>query len=112
MRTAPKPITRHLVLSAPPALPTPASPSESNPSPATLYQNPPRQAYPPELLKHRFKPYGVRGHDEEAITDIGTAMQVDTDQGDVEENKVAVKEKGTKRKADGSPKKSKKAKTS
>jgi len=26
--------------------------------PATILQNPPRQSYPPELLKHRFLPYG------------------------------------------------------
>jgi len=27
-------------------------------TPATILQNPPRQSYPPELLKHQFLPYG------------------------------------------------------
>ena len=31
---------------------------DANEKPVTISQNPPRQSYPPELLKHRFMPYG------------------------------------------------------
>lgn len=50
---APKPVTRHLVVTARPAEPT--QPSSGD---ATL-QNPPREAYPDEVLTHRFRPYGA-----------------------------------------------------
>lgn len=110
---APKPIARHIVFSAPPALPV--STTETEASPAALYQNPPRHAYPPELLKHRFRPYGVRGHAESGESE-GTIAVMDVDREVGEEKEGAEKagkekEKGKKRKAETSPKKSKKVKT-
>ncbi|KAF8626288.1 hypothetical protein AX15_004959 [Amanita polypyramis BW_CC] len=53
---APKPISRHIVVTAQPAQPQ-LAPDASGAS-VTIYQNPPRQSYPLELLKHRFTPYG------------------------------------------------------
>ena len=46
----PKPIARHLVISAQPIRPTHTSPA--------VRQNPPRFSYPKEVLKHRYVPYG------------------------------------------------------
>ncbi|KAI0296850.1 hypothetical protein BC826DRAFT_907982, partial [Russula brevipes] len=54
---SPKPVTRHLVVAARPAEPTkPDTASDS-----AVYQNPQREAYPEEALKHRFRPYGDPG---------------------------------------------------
>ena len=47
-----KPIARHLVVSARPAKPT---------RPDTAYEAPKREAYPDEVLTHRFRPYGDPG---------------------------------------------------
>jgi hypothetical protein len=51
---APKPVTRHLVVAARPAKPT-------TPDTATAFENPKREAYPDEILTHRFRPYGDPG---------------------------------------------------
>ncbi|KAF5349666.1 hypothetical protein D9756_008960 [Leucocoprinus leucothites] len=59
--TAPKPISRHLIISAHPPEPTPSETAPSTTTTtgsATKYKNPPRQKYPSELLTHRFMPYG------------------------------------------------------
>ncbi|CDO71878.1 hypothetical protein BN946_scf184940.g25 [Trametes cinnabarina] len=53
---APKPISRRLVISARPTLPTPQTTPEA--SPVVSHQNPPRPKYPKELLTHRFIPLG------------------------------------------------------
>ncbi|KAK2460684.1 hypothetical protein APHAL10511_007154 [Amanita phalloides] len=53
---APKPISRHVIITAQPAHAQPAA--EGGEAPVTILQNPPRHSYPPELLKHRFMPYG------------------------------------------------------
>ncbi|TCD64680.1 hypothetical protein EIP91_003794 [Steccherinum ochraceum] len=53
--------TRHIVISAQPALPTPPQSSdaeESAPEPTETYANPPRYSYPIEAFKHRFMPLG------------------------------------------------------
>ena len=50
---APKPVTRHLVVTARAAEPT--RPSSGD----TPLQNAPREAYPDEVLTHRFRPYGA-----------------------------------------------------
>ncbi|KXN83230.1 hypothetical protein AN958_01681 [Leucoagaricus sp. SymC.cos] len=50
-----KPIARHLIVSAQPPEP---STTENASTDLTTYKNPPRHKYPPELLKHRFMPYG------------------------------------------------------
>ncbi|KAF8496848.1 hypothetical protein F5888DRAFT_1614298 [Russula emetica] len=49
---AQKPITRHLVVSARPAKPA---------RPEVAYEAPKREAYPDEVLTHRFHPYGDPG---------------------------------------------------
>lgn len=50
---APKPVTRHLVVAARPAKPTKPD--------AAVFENPKREAYPEEVLTHRFRPYGDPG---------------------------------------------------
>src|SRR6266851_7301618 len=50
---APKPVTRHLVVAARPAKPTKPD--------AAAFENPKREAYPEEVLTHRFRPYGDPG---------------------------------------------------
>ncbi|KAM6500972.1 hypothetical protein JOM56_003986, partial [Amanita muscaria] len=56
---APKPITRHVVITTKPDQPQPVKdPAPSANTSVTIHQNPPRQSYPPNLLKHRFMPYG------------------------------------------------------
>ncbi|KIY46443.1 hypothetical protein FISHEDRAFT_66462 [Fistulina hepatica ATCC 64428] len=62
---APKPVARHLVLSAQPARSATLLPD------ATTYQNPPRHAYPQELLTHVFVPYGALSSDAERAADTG-----------------------------------------
>lgn len=47
-----KPIARHLVVAARPAKPT---------RPDAAYEAPKREAYPDEVLTHRFRPYGDPG---------------------------------------------------
>ncbi|KAF9453712.1 hypothetical protein P691DRAFT_719171 [Macrolepiota fuliginosa MF-IS2] len=131
----PKPITRHIIVSAQP--PQPTSPDSSTST--TMHQNPPRHKYPSELLTHQFMPYGSLV-DSDKVSDL-VMMEVDnnvTTQLDVDEkegkktkkkkNKTEVgadgegvekeKKKSKKRKgedaeaADAPVKKSKKAKTS
>ena len=92
MFKAPKPIARRLVIS--PQAPTP---TQAENAPPITYQNPPRPSYPPEVLKHRFAPYGasttIRDDDE-------TGMDIDTEE---------VPKKKKQKTGDGeSPKKSKK----
>lgn len=112
-RAAPKPITRHIVISAQSVLPTPDS-SESTSDSSRIFQNPPRQYYAKELLKHRFLPYGSQAPGDEELA----LMDVDIERG--KERPLPVesqlnegkKGKGKKRKGDEeTPKKSKKAKT-
>jgi len=50
--SAQKPVTRHLVVSARPAKPA---------RPEVAYEAPKREAYPEEVLTHRFRPYGDPG---------------------------------------------------
>ena len=110
---APKPITRHLVLSGKDVEPTLDPITNTN-----LYQNPPRQSYPNELLKHRFMPYGslvgtggvkndkmeVDGEDE--VSQVRKGESTGTSPKGSKDAKVK------KRKVKGdSPKKSKRAKT-
>lgn len=114
---APKPITRHIVVSAPPVV-------AANPLPETgcsftgPYQNPPRFCYPKEVLKHKFLPYGAQT----SVNDVAEVIEVDVEMADeaeveamteIEPSVKQVKEKKSKkRKVDGdSPKRSKKVKT-
>ncbi|KAI9453737.1 hypothetical protein F5148DRAFT_1232209 [Russula earlei] len=88
-----KPVTRHLVVATRPARPT----KPDTGSGATAYQNPKREAYPEEVLTHRFHPYG----------DLGDLPP--KDHVNVEMAGVSTKEKRTKRKGGetGSQKKKK-----
>lgn len=78
---APKPITRHLVIVAQPVNPTPATGTE-NEVPTT---NPPRFAYPKEVLKHAYLPYGslLRNDGTASVTE-DAAMDVDEAAEDVQ----------------------------
>jgi len=122
---APKPIARHIVLSAQDVLPTPNPSVPTASDSAQIYQNPPRQSYPKELLKHRFMPYGslVGNNDVNAAQDKDVDMDGDAE-GKGSQPKLGAspgkktnESKGKKRKVEGdpkmegdSPKKAKKAK--
>jgi hypothetical protein len=82
LRTAPKPIARHIIISAQPAQPSTTIDSASTEITLT---NPPREKYPPELLTHRFMPYGSlvktsTDHDDnEDESEIAKALRMDSD---------------------------------
>jgi hypothetical protein len=69
--SAPKPITRHLVVAAQAVVPT-SYPASANAASHTN-KNPPRQCYPKELLKHRFLPIGALA----SSAEDGDTMDVD-----------------------------------
>lgn len=56
---APKPVTRHLVVVSRPA--KPSRPDATASEAALVFENPKREAYPEEVLTHRFRPYGDPG---------------------------------------------------
>ncbi|KAF7294636.1 hypothetical protein MIND_01000200 [Mycena indigotica] len=92
---APKAIARTLVIAAQEATPTGSMP---------VYQNPPREMHPKELLKHSFVPYGA-----------GFGKRKTGEQEEVEQPKVVEKIRSKKRKGDEgteTPKKKKKTKAS
>jgi hypothetical protein len=93
---ASKPITRRLVVSAPPVVPTPDT--DAGP---TLNQNPPRHSYSKDFFKHKFTPYGSTAISQEADVEIAD--------GDVPLAKTTEKKKKRSRDADP-PKKAKKMK--
>lgn len=99
---APKPIARHIVVTAKPAEATPAETAEEQG--ATLYKNPPRPRYPLEVLKHRFVPLGAL-----APTDAPDAMDIDQPAPAVPSQEADAPPK-KKRKGDGESKKHKKSK--
>ena len=109
LRVAPDLPTRRLVLSARPPKPTPDLSDSTNKDMSwSTQQNPPRPAYPKEMLKGRFLPAGslapipaqtdAMDVDEPAKKPISTAQE---DSGS----------KSKKRKMEGGSKKSKKAKS-
>ena len=117
-RAAPKLPTRHLVLSARPALPTPDPSSESSEgSSNTEYKNPPRPTYPKEVLKHRFMPYGsITGTAEEQMdVDDDTSPTNPSNQDKVESNPVeggkSKKRKSERAEGTAEPRKSRKSNT-
>jgi len=57
---APKPVTRHLVVVSRPA--KPSRPDATASDAALGFENPKREAYPEEVLTHRFRPYGDPGN--------------------------------------------------
>ena len=100
---APKPVTRHLVVTARPAEPTRSGPA-SDPA---MFQNPAREAYPAEALAHRFRPYGDPG-------DPPPPPPPEDDKHGEEREKEKVRRKkrrGGEAVSAESPKKAKKAKT-
>ncbi|KAI0062015.1 hypothetical protein BV25DRAFT_1804497 [Artomyces pyxidatus] len=116
---APKPITRHLVVAAPPARPSGPEPDDASPG-HLIYQNPPRHAYPAQLLTHRFRPYGDTSdkptENSMEVDEDGTAITLGKDGGMAAQDEQVAGQKvaGKKRKGDNeSPKvkKVKKAKT-
>ena len=54
---APKPISQHLIVSAHLSKLSTSEGESALPN-SLVHENPQRQRYPPELLKHRFMPYG------------------------------------------------------
>ena len=111
IKSAPKPIARHLVLSAQDISPTPDPSVHLAADSLRTYQNVPRQSYPREVLKHRFMPYGSRitqGVDVEV--EVGIKEKDPTGEG-ASPGKNPRGSKGKKRKVEGdTPKKAKKAK--
>lgn len=130
--TASKPFARHIVVSAQAVQPSVEASSETPSGTIVKHNNPPRQCYPKEVLKHRFMPYGsVNGLEGDLTVEQETeSMDVDTPEvpfaisfsptkavkeAPPSSPKEAKKVKGKKRKGDGeapTAKKSKKAKTS
>ncbi|KAM5542751.1 hypothetical protein V8D89_003712 [Ganoderma adspersum] len=110
---APHAVSRRLVISARPTLPTPpASSPESSP---VVHQNPPRPRHPPELLKHRFAPLGSLAPIEDpGEIGVDTAPVAQPASKPSKSSKAGAAPEGTKKKRKGdagSPKKTKKAKT-
>ena len=112
---APKPVARHIVVSAQPVLPTPEHTAESTLDPTPVYNNPPRQVYPKELLKHRFMPYGSETPVDKTVDDMDVDVE-GTMRKDVlpEEPSMQMEKPSTKRKkrkgdVEATPKKSKRA---
>ncbi|KAF9228851.1 hypothetical protein BS17DRAFT_772585 [Gyrodon lividus] len=68
---APKAISRHIVVSAQPVVPTVP---EHQP---IIHQNPPRPSYPKDVLKHRYIPYGARSGQSKS-EDLSMDVDVDT----------------------------------
>ncbi|KAJ4475559.1 hypothetical protein J3R30DRAFT_3294445 [Lentinula aciculospora] len=90
---APRPITRHLIISA--QHPKPSS-SEQSPETSIPTQNPPRFSYPKELLKHRFVAFGSN---KTIVNDANDAHGVGGD-GDVEMRDAPTKSDKQSRKSD------------
>ncbi|PFH53571.1 hypothetical protein AMATHDRAFT_45438 [Amanita thiersii Skay4041] len=61
-----KSISRHVTILPQPATPQ-AVPVADSPSLTLVHQNPPRESYPPEVLKHRFIPYGSLAPDPDEV---------------------------------------------
>jgi hypothetical protein len=111
---APKPITRHIIVSAPPVVATPLP--ENGLTPDGPYQNPPRFSYPKEVLKHKFLPYGAQSSGD-GIAQVIEEDVVMVDGAELEENtgveppvKAVKEKKNKKRKVDEVSPKTKKTK--
>ncbi|KAF8549808.1 hypothetical protein OG21DRAFT_1420722 [Imleria badia] len=109
---APKQVSRHIVVSTRPSIATPDDAER------VVYQNPPRRAYPKDVLTHAFVPYGARSEQSRETRSEDVSMDVE----DIEATRDAAptdhpakppkESKAKKRKGDGdpTPKKSKKHK--
>jgi hypothetical protein len=109
---APKPVTRHLVVTVRPAEPTRPAPGDAVSDPAT-FENPPREAYPDAVLTHRFRPYGDPGEPPQPSPEDQIDLEVEDKHAEEEGAKEKEKERRKKRRGEAgeSPKKVKKAKT-
>lgn len=117
---APKPIARHILISAQPVAPTSSD--------ASTLKSEPRESYPMDVLTHRFMPYGSQDpiEGDEVVSMDVDAVEVgkikspeNTERSPKKESTPAAtkKTKGKKRKGEGdaetpTAKKVKKAKTS
>ncbi|KAI6004917.1 hypothetical protein EDD15DRAFT_1025144 [Pisolithus albus] len=110
---APKPIARHIIISAREAVPT--APKHQ----PIIHQNPPRPSYPKDVLKHQFVPYGARSQSDILTAEESMDMEslappdITSEKPRQEVPQVTgMESKGKKRKKEGeSPKKSKKHKS-
>ena len=115
MYVAPRAISRRLVISARPTLPTPPASSPESSS-VVVHQNPPRPRHPPELLKHRFAPLGSLAPVEDSAemdVDGAPASVAQPVASKPQKSKKTEVGEGSKKKRKGdaeSPKKTKKAK--
>jgi hypothetical protein len=76
--TAPKAITRRLVVTAQHAHPTPLEDGNGVIQLEVLMQNPPRPSYPEDVLKHKFMPYGsVSGTSDGVSHSITATVHID-----------------------------------
>jgi DNA-directed RNA polymerase I subunit RPA34.5 len=113
---APKPVSRHIVVSTQPSVATPAE------NWTVVHQNPPRPSYPKDVLKHAFVPYGARSEktqledlsmDVDAIetsADKPAADAAPTPKVKPTKTKESKESKGKKRKVEGDSPKHKKSK--
>ena len=110
--SAPEITTRHLVLSARPDIPsTVMEDGEDVDMSWTTEQNPPRPAYPEEVLKHRFMPYGSLAPPRDGVVSVDMDSVPEIVQNQISATHTEKPAKGKKRKTeDGEKKKSKKAK--
>ena len=89
--SASKPVTRHVVIMAPLAKPSAQEAKNADsPTKSFVHRNPPRFAYPEELLTHRFMPYGSESAP-------SAPVPKDTDVMEVDPSAVSLKEESTER---------------
>ncbi|EGO21940.1 hypothetical protein SERLADRAFT_441157 [Serpula lacrymans var. lacrymans S7.9] len=108
---APKPIARHIVVSAHESS---VAQTQTGPHSATISQNPPRHSYPKDVLKHCFMPYGSRKADIQVGVSDGrsTGQEESLEKGAIPSDGNLKTSKSKKRKVESeTPKRTKKAKT-
>jgi hypothetical protein len=108
--TAPKPITRHLVVTAPLARPSAGKSDGTSSQPYNFVnQNPPRHAYPEEILTHRFVPFGSGT----PLQEVNADVEMRVDDAPVEPVAKTVEKVKSKKRKDEEPnmRRAKKAKT-
>ncbi|VDB84533.1 unnamed protein product [Peniophora sp. CBMAI 1063] len=109
---APKPIKRHLAITAP--LAQPDTPKTEEGATEPVYKNEPRQNYPIEMLKHRFLPTGsesARPLPGSSKAPMTLEEEDEKEDEEVQEVKEKTKKKRKGHAEEGGERKSKKAKT-
>ena len=111
---APEIPTRRIVVTARPAQPSIEPSENTNDMSWSTFQNPPRPAYPKEVLKHRFLPVGAEtptaGDEDTMEVDMPTPSPPKPSSPAKHKAEDHGESKAKKRKVEGSTKKSKKAK--